>query len=282
MWVSNIYNLEPDASPVKLSRPQKRRRRLQELAVHKARANDDSGHARVDPGNGMLLKLDGIQRSLDVLIQCVGAASVWSQQDCGNSARTWQTFASGSASPAMAGTEHGGGQEAPSTPLDRVLSHLNPDAPSFVPKLCEDQRHDDEESNSRERRAEQRQEVRQDEPGCGRCGVAGDECFCWQLLCYSCFKSADECSCEDPELKHYTCHECGAVKSIPASAVGFETPVQDLNSCEACGAAFSNSAMHGTFCRRAITHVGVADAVMTRGVCNGVMARAALREMCSM
>ena len=217
--LDDYQHLERDASAEKLSRPQKRRRRLQQLAVYKATATKSGGPKE----NEVLAKLEEIGHNLQTLVTCVSSAGCWPQKDAFNYTGTWNPFDSGICSS--------------NDCQDALLSYLNPDASEFLPESsCKAEQSDEvpaaENTNVKldatgsapsTLQGEQLEGVSKQNGRCEKCGSGGDGCFCWQLLCASCFKSADECICETPKLKRFTCHMCGVLKHFPLRKVGSET-----------------------------------------------------------
>ena len=200
------------SSPVKLSRPQKRRRRLQLLAIHRASidgqktniaegTNDSctatNGHGRsASPNTDVQLQLHSLEGKVDQILNLIFCS--WSMPY----------------SPFMPDCGVGFGVLEP----DSVLDYLNPNAAEFVPEV-EASRNDAGENAK-----------------CPKCHEAGDDCVCEEIFCIGCLRLASGCVCKNTELQHLECPVCEWSESLPSlySSNWFSLPASRPEICPEC------------------------------------------------
>ena len=217
-----------DASREKLSRPQKRRKRLQQLAAHRAVATSSGKpQTTADFQDVVVNYLDKIVSRLGVL-ESLHAQSLYNGM--------W--FAT--ANPMAPGM------------------HLNSAAPAFFPSadLSADPASNVEASIVTEcakgvHRGEAASTIQRVWRGhcarqtlrCRICHATVGQCVCSDLLCSQCFRSADVCACELPEVLQRKCTKCGWLEDLPAHhGDQFLAPTPTVTACVACGGLLTFSA----------------------------------------
>ena len=225
---------------VELTRPQKRRRRLQLLAVHRASSKNNAK----DTNDKAILGDDGGRTSLEERFGLVEALVI---QIHWHLIGQWIPLADTPVEDMQIGDTRNSllSASAPeyvpsgSNQMDVVLRNLRQPMPSFPSDSVNEQgtlkAEQDIDAAIAIQRVWRGSSSRQSSQ-CKRCGFRMWRCCCEDILCVACFRSADVCDCKAPSVRSRRCAHCSFQDRCPSLySENFLEPRGHSFQCSECG-----------------------------------------------